>query len=88
MKDNLCLRTRQPGDYLVVNAAGGKKKLKDYLIDEKIPAHLRSNVLLLAQGSHILWAAGLRISEAAKVTSVPDEHRKVICIQAGNPENV
>ena len=65
----LCLRTRRSGDYLVVNAGGGRKKLKDYMINEKIPARIRDRVLLLAQGSHILWVIGWRISEAAKVTS-------------------
>ena len=65
--NTLCLRTRRPGDYLVVNAAGGRKKLKDYLIDEKVPAKKRDDVLVLAQGSHVLWVIGLRISEAAKV---------------------
>ncbi|MFR5073392.1 MAG: tRNA lysidine(34) synthetase TilS [Bianqueaceae bacterium] len=29
------VRTRRPGDY--ISAAGGRKKLKDYFIDEKIP---------------------------------------------------
>ncbi len=65
--DTLCLRTRRSGDYLVVNAAGGRKKLKDYLIDEKVPAKKRDDILVLAQGSHVLWVIGLRISEAAKV---------------------
>ncbi|MCD7761829.1 MAG: tRNA lysidine(34) synthetase TilS [Lachnospiraceae bacterium] len=77
IKDNLLFRTRQPGDYLVVNAEGGKKKLKDYLIDQKIPRDKRDRILLLADGSHILWAVGWRLSEAAKVT---DETRQVLKI--------
>ncbi len=64
----LSFRTRRPGDYLVVNAAGGRKKLKDYLIDCKIPRDQRDRIWLLADGSHVLWVVGYRISEAAKVT--------------------
>ena len=64
----LSFRTRRPGDYLVVNAAGGRKKLKDYLIDCKIPRDQRDRIWLLADGSHVLWVVGYRISEAVKVT--------------------
>ncbi len=63
----LTVRTRRPGDYLVVNHEGGRRKLKEYLIDEKIPRDLRDSILLVAQGSHVLWVIGKRISESAKV---------------------
>ncbi len=64
----LQLRTRQTGDYLIVNEAGGRCSLKDYLINQKVPRAKRDEILLLADGSHILWVVGYRISEAAKVT--------------------
>ncbi len=69
MNGNICLRGRRPGDYLVVTAQGGRKSLKDYLIDCKVPAGRRNAILVAAQGSHVLWVIGLRISEAAKVRS-------------------
>ena len=75
---NVCLRTRRSGDYLIVNAQGGRKKLKDYLIDQKIPKEEREKLWLLADGSHILWVVGWRISEAAKVKQ---DTRKVLKIQ-------
>ncbi len=62
------IRKRKPGDYLEINRAHGRKKLKDYLIDEKVPARERDKLWLLADGSHILWIPGMRISEAYKVT--------------------
>lgn len=64
---NVCFRTRRPGDYLIVNRQGGRKKLKDYMIDEKIPKDQRDRVWLLAAGSHVLWVVGWRISEAVKI---------------------
>lgn len=67
IKGKLILRNRLPGDYLVVNQSGGKKKLKDYLIDVKVPKEQRDSILLVADGSHILWVIGYRISEACKV---------------------
>lgn len=59
-------RTRQPGDYIV--AAGGRKKLKEFLIDEKVPRALRGQIPLLADGSHVLWVYGYRISDGARIT--------------------
>ncbi|MCC8137182.1 MAG: tRNA lysidine(34) synthetase TilS [Clostridiales bacterium] len=79
IKNNLLLRNRRPGDYLVVNAQGGTKKLKEYLIEQKIPRDMRDQVLLLADGSHILWVIGWRISEAAKVTDETRQVLKVTC---------
>lgn len=67
IKIGLKVRTRQTGDYLVINEQGGKKKLKDYFIDCKIPKEKRDEILLLADGSHIIWVVGYRISEHYKV---------------------
>lgn len=68
ISSTICLRSRQSGDYFVVNQDGGKKKLKAYYIDKKIPQEERDNILLLAEGAHVLWIVGYRISEAYKVT--------------------
>ncbi len=64
----LAIRTRQPGDYLVINERLQKKSLKEYLIQERVPAYERDSLPLLADGSHILWVIGHRISSAVKVT--------------------
>lgn len=55
IKHDLCVRTRRPGDYIVIDREGRKQKLKSYLINEKIPASERGEILLIADGSHILW---------------------------------
>lgn len=62
------VRNRGAGDYLTVNSQMAKKNLKDYLIDEKIPKETRDTIPVIADGSHILWVIGHRISEAYKVT--------------------
>lgn len=67
IKHNIVLRTRQPGDYLELSG-GARKKLKDYMIDCKVPREERDQRILLADGSHIIWIVGMRISEEYKVT--------------------
>jgi len=70
-KINSCLylRYRQAGDFLVFNDLGQKKLLKEYFIHEKIPAEQRGQIKLVADGSHILWIIGYRISAYYKVTT-------------------
>ena len=69
MTPYITLRTRREGDWLVSDASGSRKKLGRYLIDEKVPRDRRDSVPLIAQGSHILWVIGRRISEDAKVSA-------------------
>lgn len=64
----LVLRNRQSGDYLTITEGGGRKTIKEYFIEEKVPRLERENKLLLADDKHILWVIGMRISEAYKVT--------------------
>lgn len=64
----LTLRVRQSGDYMTINDREQKKSLKEYFINEKIPASIRSEIPLIADGNHILWAIGYRISAYYKVT--------------------
>ena len=68
IKNGLCFRGREPADYFITDGYGHKKKLKEYLINEKIPKAERENIPLLADGSHILWIIGYRISEYYKIT--------------------
>jgi tRNA(Ile)-lysidine synthase len=63
----LTFRYRQSGDRIVVNCNGQSKSLKKELTDRKIPQAFRDFVLLLADGGQILWAAGVRRSEACLV---------------------
>ena len=68
IKGALLLRTRRSGDYLMVNSGQSRKKLKEYFIEQKIPVTQRDKVLLLADGSHVLWVLGYRMSDGCKIT--------------------
>lgn len=64
------IRFRRPGDYLTIaDGRGGlnHKSLKNYMITEKIPRELRDRIPVLAQGSHVIWLAGYRVSEYFKI---------------------
>ena len=81
------LRTRREGDYLIVSSDSGRKKLKDYLIDEKVPRLRRDHIPLIAQGSHVLWVVGMRISEKAKVFEAAKAMRVTVHLKAGGMES-
>lgn len=68
IKFGLCVRTRQSGDYFVIDDQGRRQKLKAWFINEKIPKEERDRMLLVADGSHIVWIPGYRMSRAYKVT--------------------
>ena len=68
IKGTLLLRNRCQGDYFIMDSQGRRQSLKKYFINEKVPAEEREKIPVLAEGSHILWAVGYRISEAYKVT--------------------
>lgn len=67
IKQSLVIRTRRTGDYLTINEQGSRQTIKKYMIQEKIPTEKRENILLLADGSHVMWAIGYRISTEYKV---------------------
>ena len=81
----LTLRFRQTGDYLTINDQGQKKSLKEYFINEKVPASVRGEVPVIADGNHILWIVGYRISAFYKVTS---ETQKIIQMTIRRDKNV
>lgn len=68
LKNGFQIRTRKPGDYIVINRQGGRKKLKDYFINLKIPREEREDILLLAKGSEIFWIIGYRVSEDCRIS--------------------
>lgn len=55
------IRTRRAGDYIVINAQGQKKKLSDHFTDMKVPKSLRDRIPLIADGSEVIWVAGMRL---------------------------
>lgn len=69
IKECLWVRHRQAGDYMQVDASGGRKRLKDLLINEKVPQSMRDEIWLIACESLVLWAVGVRMGEWGKLHS-------------------
>ncbi|MCR5509180.1 MAG: tRNA lysidine(34) synthetase TilS [Lachnospiraceae bacterium] len=76
--DGIFARNRREGDYLTIDDRGFRKKLKSYLIDEKVSALKRDKLIVLADGSHVIWVVGMRISSHYKID---DDTKRVIRIE-------
>lgn len=74
IKRSLRVRRRADKDYLTIDGEGHTKKLSDYFTGEKIPKERRNQIWLLAEGTHILWVVGGRISADCRI----DNHTKKI----------
>jgi len=57
------LRTRQRGDRFYPQGAGGSQKLSDFMINAKIPVHVRDKLPLLTANGEIVWLCGFRVDE-------------------------
>ena len=66
-------RTRREGDRITLDESGRSKSIARYMIDAKIPAELRSRIVLPAAGKEILWVpAGLTAeAQQQKAPAVP-----------------
>ena len=80
IKGVLVLRNRANGDFLTINEQGARKTLQDYLINEKVPKSVRDKLLVLADGPHIVWVPGMRISAYYKVTK---QTQKILQVYIG-----
>jgi tRNA(Ile)-lysidine synthase len=77
-ESEMIIRNRRAGDMFKALGAPGKKKLKDYLIDKKIPRPERDKLLLLESGGEIACIIGVEINDAYKVSSAS---RKILCVR-------
>jgi tRNA(Ile)-lysidine synthase len=74
----LAVRNRRPGDRMSLLGLTGTKKLKDLMIDAKVPKALRERWPILVSDSQILWVPGVKRSDVAAVTQ---RTRKYLFVQ-------
>lgn len=64
----LHVRTRRPGDRFMPLGMGHSVKLKDFLINERVPFFGRDRIPLLCDREKILWVVGVRLSNEVRIT--------------------
>ena len=80
------IRSRQNGDRFQPLGMTHEKKLKDFLIDRKIPSESRDRIPLLVWSGKIVCVTGVEISEAFKVTGGGELYE--VAIEETNQEGV
>lgn len=74
------IRTRKAGDRFA-KFGSGEKKLKDYLIDAKVPQHVRDLIPIVAYDNTVYAVFGQEISQKAKIT---DTTKNVLYLAISN----
>ena len=72
-------RTRKQGDVFSPNERNITKSVKKLFIELKIPSEQRDKIIMLADGSEILWIDGIGVSQKS---SVKDTSQNIVLISA------
>ena len=69
----LRIRAWEEGDYFFPLGMKGKKKLSDFMIDQKIPLNLKDQIRVLTSDENIVWVIGYRIDDRYKTNDLTKE---------------
>lgn len=78
IRGNLYLRNRRNGDRFIPFGMKGRKKLKDYFIDEKISRDKREKIPLIVDEENILWVVGYRTSNICRID---DNTKRILVVE-------
>ena len=67
--ERFLIRNFRPGDRITPLGLGGKKKVQDVFVDEKVPLMLRRVLPLIEIGTRIAWIPGCVRGEVAKISA-------------------
>ena len=71
IEKSFIVRRREIGDYFLISSKKDNtfhtKKIKDFMINQKISKALRDQIPLLTVGNHVLWVMGYRICEGYNI---------------------
>jgi tRNA(Ile)-lysidine synthase len=74
----LTIRKWREGDWFMPFGMEGRKKISDFLIDQKVPLHRKNSVLVLESNGHIIWVVGYRIDNRYRIS---EESEKVLLVK-------
>ncbi len=63
----LIVRNRREGDRFQPHGMQGTKKIKDFLMDAKVPSSERNRIPMVVCGDEILWVIGFTTNESFKI---------------------
>jgi tRNA(Ile)-lysidine synthetase-like protein len=75
------VRTFRQGDIFLPINGQGHKKVSDFMIDAKIPAHQRARIPILECRAGIVWLGGLRLDDRFKITETTTQVFKLTLVQ-------
>jgi tRNA(Ile)-lysidine synthase len=74
----LTLRQWREGDWFIPFGMKGRKKISDFLVDQKVPLHRKDSVYLLESNGDIVWVVGFRVDDRYKLE---DNYRRVFLVE-------
>jgi tRNA(Ile)-lysidine synthase len=81
LKFPLQIRKWQEGDWFCPLGMNKKKKISDFLIDQKVPLNLKGATKVLVSGGSIAWVIGQRVDDRFKIS---EETEKILVITKEN----
>ena len=74
----ISIRFRRPGDRFCPLGKDTRQRVSKFLINAKIPAKRRDQILILTDASKLIWVCPVRICDEAKITA---ETTRILRIQ-------
>jgi tRNA(Ile)-lysidine synthase len=68
------IRSRKAGDRFSPLGLQGTKKLKDFLIEKKVPRQKRDQLILVVAGEEIVWIPGLALTKKCRMQSKNEKY--------------
>lgn len=82
--DQLIVRPRFAGERIRPLGLNGERKVKEIMIDRKVPAYLRERWPVIANRDHTLWVVGHALDERARIVS---EDERIVHLQCLPPDD-
>jgi tRNA(Ile)-lysidine synthase len=78
LSEDLIIRKWKDGDRFRPLGMEGKKKISDFMIDEKIPLNLKERIYVLESAGDIAWVIGYRIGHDFRITEDTQKRFNII----------